>query len=93
MAKYDIIIQKSRWQIHQFFQTIHRWHIHVNSFSGTSYCSNSEHWTQKHIQSGSIHSITLDVYVDRQSAQNLNQFGSGKQKNKTKVEKHIHISG
>ena len=43
--------------------------INVTSFSSYSYCSNSEHWSQKRAQSGNIHSIILDVYVERQSAQ------------------------
>ena len=37
--------------------------ICVNSFSSIPYCSNSEYWTQKRIQSESIHSIILDVHV------------------------------
>ena len=32
-------------------------------------CSNSEHWPQKHVQSGNIHSKILDVYVELRSAQ------------------------
>ena len=43
--------------------------INVTSFTSNSYCSNSEHWSQKLPQSRNIHSIILDVYVERQSAQ------------------------
>ena len=43
--------------------------INVTSFSSIPYCSDSEHWTRKCIQSGNIHSIILDVYADRHSAQ------------------------
>ena len=45
--------------------------VNVTSSSRISYCSNSEHWTQKHTQSGNSHSIILDVYVDQQSAKKL----------------------
>ena len=31
--------------------------MYVTSFSSTSYCSNSEHWTQTCIQNGNINSI------------------------------------
>ena len=52
--------------------------MNVTSFSSISYCSNSEYWPQKHVQSGNIHSKILDVYVERQSAQNYieHQFHS-----------------
>ena len=36
-----------------------------------SHQSNSEYWSQKRIQSGSIHSIKLDVYAVKQSALDL----------------------
>ena len=42
----------------------------VTSFSSISYCSNSEYWTQKCIQSESIHSIILDVHVLKAERQN-----------------------
>ena len=32
---------------------------------------NSRYWPQKHVQSGNIHSMILDVYVEWQSAQNF----------------------
>ena len=41
--------------------------INVTSSSSISYGSNSEYWPQ----SGNIYSIILDVYVERQSAQNF----------------------
>ena len=45
--------------------------VYVTSSSSILNCSNSEHWSKKRTQSGSIHSIILDVYADRQSAQNF----------------------
>ena len=45
--------------------------LYVTSFSSISYWSNSDYWPQKHVQSGNIHSKILDVYVERQSAQNF----------------------
>ena len=45
--------------------------VYVTSSSSILSCSNSEHWSKKRTQSGSIHSIILDVYADRQSAQNF----------------------
>ena len=36
-----------------------------------SYCSKIEYWPQKHVQSGNIHSMILDVYVEGQSTQNF----------------------
>ena len=45
--------------------------INVTSFSSISYCCNSEYQTQKHAQSGNIHSIILYVHVSWQSAQNF----------------------
>ena len=39
--------------------------INVTSFSSILYYSNSEYWTQKHAQSGNIHSIILDIYVEK----------------------------
>ena len=45
--------------------------IDVTSSSSILYCSNSEHWSQKCSQSGNIHSIILNVYVDRQSLKNF----------------------
>ena len=45
--------------------------INVTSFSSISYWSNREYWTQKCTQIGNIHSIILDVYVEKQSAQNF----------------------
>ena len=45
--------------------------IDITSFSSIPYWSNSEYWPQKQSQSGNIHSITLDVHVSWQSAQNF----------------------
>ena len=44
--------------------------IHVSSFSSISYWNNREYWTQKGTQSRNIHSIILDVQVEKQIAQN-----------------------
>ena len=44
---------------------------HVTSFSSISYCSISEYWTQKPIQSESIHSTILDVHVLKAERQNF----------------------
>ena len=41
--------------------------IYVTSFSSISYWSNNEYWTQKHTQSDNIHSIPLDVHVEKKS--------------------------
>ena len=45
--------------------------IHVTSSSSMSYCSNSKYWSHKHAQSGNIHFIILDVYVEWKSTQNF----------------------
>ena len=37
--------------------------LNVTSFSSISYCSKSEYWAQKRIQSESIRSTILDVHV------------------------------
>ena len=45
--------------------------INVTSSSSISYCSKSEHWSQKCTQNEKIHSIILDAYVNWQSSQNF----------------------
>ena len=42
-----------------------------HQFLSISYWSNNEYWSQKHTQSGNIHSTELDVYAEKQSAANL----------------------
>ena len=54
-----------------FSRTGHMTWMNVTSFSSISYFRNSEYWSQKHTQSGNIHSIILDIHVVRQSAHNF----------------------
>ena len=37
--------------------------MHVTSFSSISYCSNSEYWAQKHVQSGNIQFNSLPTFL------------------------------
>ena len=69
----------ARWPKVQYIAPIYM----SPAFQNFIYWSNSEYWSQKRIQNGSIHSIILDVHALKQSALDLsfNSPNAGKEKN------------
>ena len=60
-----------------------------HQFLNISYKSNSEYWSQKCIQNGSIHSFKLDVYAAKQSTLDLSFNSPQRRQGKKTLSSHF----